>query len=147
MAVAVSRRSKVFEPVPLAQDWTTPATFNNQSASIAATTLAELGGGAGLAKPALYRLTAYIVVTTAATTSSSIKVSAKYTDESGAQTQDIAAAYTGNAVGGVYQAEFVFEAVSGTIQFTTTYASVGATAMTYKVWVALQRICGIGIVK
>jgi len=105
-----------------------------QSANIAATT------PSGLAVPTagLYRVTATIIVTTAATTSStlpSVVVTWTDKDNNAAQSYTVTPTNSGNVLTTFQQATVAINvSAANPIQYSTTgYASSGATAMQYAV--------------
>lgn len=108
--------------------------LTTQSASLAATTL--------LPVPAtgLYRVTYYARITRAATTSSSLTVTVRWTDGGVAMAQAFPA-ITGNTTA-TYQAEsLLVQADQGTaITVETTYSSTGATTMQYALSARLEAI-------
>ena len=116
-----------------------------QAANITTTTLyAVPASGAGT-----YRMSAYVVITQAATTSSTLPaVNAVWTDNDTAvvETFPITATATGNTVGlpnssvPASMAPFVFSVKASTnIQYSTTnYASVGGTPMQYALHIKLE---------
>lgn len=102
-------------------------TLENQSASIGSTSFAL-----GTLSAGMYIVYYYAAITTAATTSSSLTVTFGWTDEAVAKTYS-GAAITGNTNATIQQGAIVL-AVDGSspVTYATTYASVGATAMVYK---------------
>ncbi len=112
-----------------------------QAADIGATVLYAVPAGAG----GLYRLAAYLAVTQAATTSSTLpKVTIAWTDadNSTAQSLDITATNAGNLLTTLAQALAVVNAKAATsISFSTSgYASVGATAMQFAIHLRLEAL-------
>lgn len=103
-----------------------------QAASIVTTNL--------VAAPAvgLWRVCGVADVTTAATTSSSILITFGWT--AAAATTDATAAYTGNALGGHSSGCFAVRVASGALTYSTTYSSVGATAMQYSLSLSAERL-------
>lgn len=92
-----------------------------------------------------YRISAYVVVTTAATTSSTMpKVTVSWNDADSGQAQslDITVTSTGNALTTFSQGSVLLSAnVSANIAFVTSgYASVGATAMQYAVHITVESL-------
>lgn len=94
------------------------------------------------AKAGLYRITAYAVVTRAASTSSSVNVTVGYTDsDSGAAITVTSTAQTGNTVGAICLATFVVNSINAVnILANTTYASVGGTTMQYAVHFRVEQL-------
>ncbi len=114
-----------------------------QGANIAATTLFTVPANS----PGTYRLDCYVVLTRAATTSSTLPAcNAIYTDNDSGAAETVAqtTSPTANTVGTVgadaTTALPIFHAAAGTnIQFSTTgFASVGATSMQYAIRVKLE---------
>lgn len=104
-----------------------------QDASLGATDLTSGGAGAGL-----YRVTYYARVTTAATVSSSLTVTIAFTDHGTAQSTS-GAAITGNTTTTKQSGSFLlYSDAASPITVATTYASVGATAMVYQLYVTLE---------
>lgn len=98
--------------------------LTGQTASIGLTSLIALASG-------LYRVSYRFRVTTAATTSSSLQVTITTTDGGITVTQS-SAAYTGNATNAPQSGVFIVQVdASSPLQYSTTYASSGATAMAY----------------
>lgn len=104
-----------------------------------ATAFAVPSTGAGF-----YRVSVYIVESQAATTSSTMPaVTIGWTDETTtAQTSAVTSTSTGNAVGTFAEASTVFYAAASTnITYATgSYASSGATAMQYDIYVRVERL-------
>lgn len=108
--------------------------LQTQAASISATDLAS-GMAAGY-----IRVSYYMRVTRAATTSSSIQVSIKWTDGAVVQTYT-GTAKTGNTTTTCETATVFVRADANTaIQYVTSYASVGATAMQYRLDVQAEEV-------
>ena len=112
--------------------------LTTQAANIAATTL--------LATPSagVYRVSAYIIVTQVATTSStmpSVVITWTDKDNTTAQTLTLTATSTGNALTTFAQAMAVLDATSGSnIQYSTTgYVSSGATPMQYALHLRIEK--------
>jgi predicted PurR-regulated permease PerM len=110
-----------------------------QAANIAATTL--------LAVPAagMYRVTAYIVITQVATTSStlpSIVITWTDKDNNTGQSITLTATSAGNALTTVLQATCTLDAIAASnIQYSTTgYVSTGATPMQYAVHLRIEKL-------
>ena len=84
-------------------------------------------------------MTWYLRITTAATTSSSVAVSFGWTDTVSATLSG--AAVTGNTVTTIQTGTgmFVVDAASP-VTYTTSYSSVGATAMQYALSVTLEAV-------
>lgn len=107
----------------------------DQTASIGATDLTDGTFGAGM-----YRLTYYARVTRAATTSSSLQVTLSWTDHGITLTSTLAA-MTGNTTSTVQQGGGLIYSDGGQpVTYSTTYASTGATSMSYEIFVALEQV-------
>ena len=92
-----------------------------------------------------YRVSAYIVVTTVATTSSTLpKITLSWNDADNGQTQtlDITATNTGNTLQTFAQGDaFLNVGSSGALAFQTSgYASVGATAMAFAIHIVVEAL-------
>jgi hypothetical protein len=99
--------------------------LTTQAASLAATTLVPVPA------TGLYRITYYARITRAATTSSSLTVTVRWTD-GGIAVARSGAAITGNTTATVQADSLLVQADQGTLlTIETTYASVGATTMQY----------------
>lgn len=109
--------------------------LSTQEASIPATNLAGSVLAAGV-----YRVSVYCRVTRAATTSSSIEVIFSWTDEAVVQSES-AMTLTANTTTTVESASLLVAVDAGTaVTYATTYASVGATSMQYKLAFSLEKI-------
>jgi hypothetical protein len=107
--------------------------LTGQQASIGAT---NFSGGTIAA--GLYRATYYARITQAATTSSSLTVTLGWTD-GGVTPGYSGAAMTGNTTTTVQSGTFMLRADASTdINYSTTYASVGATPMQYSLYLWLE---------
>jgi hypothetical protein len=112
---------------------TSPDRRTGQSASIGLTSLVPQASG-------LYRVQWRFRVTTAATTSSSLQVTITTTDGTITVTQS-SAAYTGNATNAPQSGIFIVRCDAGVpLQFSTTYASVGATPMQYEIEIVPEQL-------
>jgi len=110
-----------------------PVNLESQNASIGLTSLLASASG-------LYRVHWRFRVRTAATTSSSLLVTVT-TTEGAVTVNQASAAYTGNAVDAPQSGTFIVRAdASAPIQYATTYASVGATAMLYDLDLFLESL-------
>ena len=108
-----------------------------QGASIAATDFSGGGLSAGL-----YRITYYTRITRAATTSSSLTITFDWTDEGVSPTAS-GTAIIGNTTTTFQSGTIMIYTDSNTpIRYSTTYASVGATTMLYKLYVTLEEVVG-----
>jgi hypothetical protein len=109
--------------------------LTSQSASIAATAIPV-----GSLSSGLYRVSYYTRVTTAATTSSSLTFSLSFTDD--AITVALAGtAMTGNTTSTAQSGTYLLQMdANSPITYSTTYASVGATSMQYKLSVVLEAV-------
>ena len=88
----------------------------------------------------LYRVNLYVRVTTAGTVSSSISTTIGFTDDGVACAQSTTA-YTGNVTTAPQSAVFVVSLDQGTpLTYSTTYASVGATSMEYKLTLTVEAL-------
>ncbi len=106
-----------------------------QTASIGATAL-----DTGSLDPGVYRTSYTARVTTAATTSSSLTVTLGWTDGGVAQSQS-GAAMTGNTTATAQNGTVLMHIDEATnITYATTYASSGATAMQYSLYVLAEQI-------
>jgi len=106
-----------------------------KSASIATTSIPLGALSAGL-----YRVTVYARITTAATTSSSLQVTVSWTD-SGVSCSKSNVAMTGNTTATSDSFSVLVDIDQGTaVSYSTTYASVGGTAMQYKLRVVAERV-------
>jgi hypothetical protein len=110
-------------------------TLTTQAASIGATDMSDGAIAAGL-----YRVTYYARITQAATTSSSLTVTLGWTD-GGAGPGFSGAAMTGNTTTTVQSETFMLRTdARAAINYSTTYASVGATPMQYRLDIVLMRV-------
>lgn len=102
--------------------------LQGQNTSLATTPLATVTLSAGL-----YRLTQYVRVTRAATTSSSIQVTVLWTDN-GVAMSSAGVAQIGNTTS-TFESRTVTVRIDAmtTLRYSTTYASVGGTTMLYSV--------------
>jgi len=109
-------------------------TLTGQSASIAATTISVLSLPEGV-----YRLSAAARVTTAATTSSSLTLTFGWTQAVACTSSS--AAVTGNTTATTASFSVVVRAdEASNVQYATTYASSGGTAMVYRLDVILEQV-------
>lgn len=107
----------------------------NQSASIGATALETQSLSAGL-----YRVSVYARVVTPATTSSSLIPTITFTDETIACSQS-GDAMTSNSVTAPKSWTFLVRIdAASPISYSTTYASVGATAMVYDLEIVVEQV-------
>lgn len=108
-------------------------TLTGQAASIGATSFGTLPAG-------LYEVTWYARITQAATTSSSLTVTMGWT-ESGITLAKSFPAITGNTTGTVDSGTFMVRNDSNTlINYSTTYATVGATPMQFRIDLVLRQV-------
>jgi hypothetical protein len=106
-----------------------------QAASIATTAIP-----AGSLSAGLYRVSWYLRVTQAATTSSSLTVTISHTD-GGVSASQSGSAATGNTTTTVQSGAFlVLSDQAASISYATTYASVGGTVMQYKLSITLEQV-------
>jgi hypothetical protein len=109
-------------------------TVTGQSASIATTTISVLSLPQGV-----YRLSAAARVTTAATTSSSLLVTFGWTQAVACTAAS--AAVTGNTTATTVSFAVIVRAdEASNLQYATTYASSGGTAMVYRLDVAVEQL-------
>lgn len=114
----------------------TSVTGTPTGASISSTALLADTGSAGL-----FRVSWFLRVTQAATTSSSVAVTVAFTD--GVALTVSGAAVTGNTTSTFQQQSVVVRCdASSAISYSTTYSSVGATAMQYALSVCVERLNG-----
>lgn len=110
-----------------------------QAASIATATLyAVPASGAGM-----YRISYYLKVTQAATTSSSVTLALTYTDRDDSTVLTFVTASPLNATDetGVISGQMIVDAkLSTNLQYATTYASVGGTPMQYKLRIKVEAL-------
>ncbi len=107
--------------------------LTSQAASIGAT---DLSGGT--ISGGLYKLTYYARITRAASTSSSLTVTFSFTDGSVSPTYS-GAAITGNTTTTFQSGTIMIRSdANSPITYSTTYASVGATSMQYRLDVTLE---------
>lgn len=117
-----------------ASHFASPATVSGSGASIGVTAL-----GAAVA-PGIYRVSFYARITRPGTVSSSLTVTLSWTDGGVACTKSFTA-ITGNTTGTTGSETYLVRSDSGTnVSYSTTYASVGATTMTYDLVVELESI-------
>lgn len=110
------------------------ASKTDQSASIGATEISATH------PTGLYRLSYYVRVTQAASTSSSIQVTLDWSD-GGVAPSLSGAALTGNTTTTVQSGSIMILATANApIRYSTTYSSVGATPMKYRLEVVLEEI-------
>lgn len=104
---------------------------------------ASIGGtdfSGGTVSAGLYRLTYYVRVTRAATTSSSIQVSFTWTDDGVALSFGGTILAGNTTTTGTSQSITVEIDASSPLLYSTTYASVGGTSMLYKLDVILEQL-------
>lgn len=110
-------------------------TLTAQSASISTTDALPDTGASGL-----FRVSWFLRVTQAATTSSSVAVTVGWTDGSVALTSS-GAALTGNTTSTFQTGSLVVRADAATaLTYSTTYSSTGATAMQYGLSLTVERV-------
>lgn len=125
--------------------WTTVAAIVGGSSRTAQATNVSVANFYTVAVGGLYRVSAYVVLSQAATTSSTMpSASISYTEAvTGANVQDmITTTATNNTVGLHSGGSVVIQAQQGSnLSFiTSNYASVGATPMQYSVHLTVERI-------
>lgn len=110
-------------------------TATAQNAAIGTTSFAL-----GALASGLYRVSYMARITTAATTSSSLTVTVGFTN--GGVTCALAgAAMTGNTTSTVQSGVFLLQIDQSTpVTYSTAYASVGATAMVYGLWLTAEQV-------
>ncbi len=87
----------------------------------------------------VFKVHYYILVTRAATSSSSVALTLTWTDDSQAQTN--APSSPTNTTGNFIQGDVFVELAAGqALTFATAYASSGATSMQHSIYLAVQRI-------
>lgn len=106
-----------------------------QSASIGATDLSD-----GTLSAGLYRISFYARITQPGTVSSSLTIAFDWTDAT-VSVPFTETAITGNTTTTIQTDTLLIEIdANSPVRYSTTYASVGATAMTYKLAVTLEEI-------
>lgn len=124
----------VTDAINLSPQVQTSVTGTPQGASIGTTTLLADTGSAGL-----FRVSWFLRITQAATTSSSVAVTVAFTD--GVALTVSGAAVTGNTTSSLQQQTVVVRCdPSSTLSYSTAYSSTGATAMQYSLSIAVERI-------
>lgn len=110
--------------------------LEEQDASIGTTTI-----NVGSLAEGLYRFTYYARITQAATVSSSLTVTAGWT-ESGIALTLSGSAMTGNTTGTVQSGSWLLQVDpgAGLISYSTSYASVGGTSMKYRLSIVCEQI-------
>ena len=104
--------------------------------SISTTTLLADTGSAGV-----FRVSWFLRITQAATTSSSVAVSVGFTD--GVALTISGSAVTGNTTTTIQQQTVLVRCdANSALTYSTTYSSVGATAMQYAVSMVVERVNG-----
>jgi hypothetical protein len=112
-----------------------PIAFVGQGASISSTPLTA----SDKAGARLYRVNYYIVVSQAATTSSSVTLTLTWND--GVLSQTSTTASPTNTLGSYVSGSVVlYGAASQTVSYSTTYASSGATSMQYALFLRVEPI-------
>ena len=111
-------------------------TLNAQHAAIASTPVPTSALTAGY-----YRVSVYAVITTAATTSSSLTLSVRWTDAGGLLCQQLLPALTTNVVGAVSTLTFPIHIDSTSpISYAVAYASNVAGQMTYNFGILVESL-------
>ena len=117
-------------------------TLTDQSAAIAATSL-TISTPTGLTtklSKGLYRVSTYVRITQAASTSSSLTVTLGWTDGTVACTSS-GSAVTGNTTATTgSQSVMIRSDADGSVTYATAYSSSGATAMQYRLDVVLEQV-------
>jgi hypothetical protein len=104
--------------------------------SISSTTLLADTGSAGV-----FRVSWFLRITQAATTSSSVAVTVGFTD--GVALTISGTAVTGNTTTTIQQQSVIVRCdAASAITYSATYSSVGATPMQYALSVAVERVNG-----
>jgi hypothetical protein len=112
-----------------------PVELTQQGAAIGTTAVPT-----GVLSAGLYRVSWRARITRPATTSSSLTVRI-HTTESAVSVSESGAAITGNAVGTVASGSMLVRIDHATpISYSTTYASVGATSMQYRLDVVVEQV-------
>lgn len=116
-----------------------PTTVASVSADAQAASISATPFDIGVTQAGFYTIKIYATITQAATTSSSLTVTITFTD--GALTKQwTTPAITANTTGTVLTATpFIRTDQAAPIQYATTYASVGGTAMNYDIAFSVQR--------
>lgn len=125
--------SRMAQSIEAASTRISSAELTKQAASISATDISKGGQPTGR-----YKVFYHARITTPATTSSSLEVTISWTDGRVAQSQTFAA-ITGNTTA-TMQSDFLMIHVDNStpINYATTYASVGAQPMQYRLDVVLE---------
>jgi hypothetical protein len=113
----------------------TPTSLTSQSASIGTTalTLPALSGG-------VYRVSWYARITTAATVSSSLTVTIGFT-ETAITLSTSGSAITGNTTTTTQSGSVLLQIdAASSLTYSTTYASVGATSMVYRLSLTCEQV-------
>jgi len=117
-------------------------TLTDQSAAIAATsqTISTPTGLTTKLSKGLYRVSTYVRITQAASTSSSLTVTLGWTDGTVACTSS-GSAVTGNTTATTgSQSVMIRSDADGSVTYATAYSSSGATAMQYRLDVVLEQV-------
>jgi predicted flavoprotein YhiN len=113
-----------------------PVVLPSQGASVSSKTLFTPSGTDG---SRLYRVSYYVVVSRAATTSSSITVTLSWND--GVTNQTFTSVSPTNTLGDNKSGDVVvYGTASKPISYSTTYASTGATSMQYALYLRVEPI-------
>ena len=127
--------SALVTPVETAAQRLAAVSVSGQSASIGTTAIPTAALTAGL-----YLVSYYARITQAGTVSSSLTVTLHWTESTLALTVT-GAAMTGNTTTTVQSGTHLVRIdASSPVSYSTTYASVGATAMQYRLDVVLERV-------
>ncbi len=117
-------------------------------AGLTCSTYADTAVGASISSKTLFttgskgifKITYYVVISRAATSSSSVTAVFGYTDDTGAQTTAATTSPT-NTLGNFVQGDITIELAAGKdLTFSTTYASSGATTMQHSLYIVVQRL-------
>jgi len=126
----------VTDAINIAPQVQTSVTGTPTGASIASTALLADTGSAGV-----FRVSWFLRVTQAATTSSSVAVTVAFTD--GVALTVSGAAVTGNTTSTIQQQSVIVRCdAASPLSYSTTYSSVGATPMQYALSVCVERLNG-----
>lgn len=107
-------------------------TLTAQAAAIGTTTLLSLPAAG------LYRISYYHEITRAATSSSSTQLTLSWTAAAAQSTAG--ASIATNVLGDIARGTLVVRVASGSITYSTTYASSGATTMQYGLTITVEKI-------
>ena len=155
MVPSIPDRSNVvrsYKDLILAEQWQTwfrtltsqvnrsPVVVGSVALTVQAASIAQTAIPISEVNTALYRVSWYVRVTRPGTTSSSIQLTIRWNDGGVALSVSSGAA-TGNTTATILEGTAFIRAKAGTtIDYSTVYASVGATAMQYSVDIIVEHI-------